>query len=517
MRPVLLIVLDGFGFNPETKGNAIRLARTPVLTELQERYPTTLLHASSRPVGLPTGIMGNSEVGHLNLGAGRVVWQEITRIDRAIDDGSFYTNEALAGAVSHVLSKGTNLHLMGLVSDGGVHSIDRHIHALIDLAAKRKLPPERLWIHAFTDGRDTYLKSGVDHVARLEKKCREAGCGRVATLIGRYFAMDRDKRWERTDLAWRALVNAEGTQATDPVQALRDAYAREETDEFIKPVIITNGAQEPLGRIAAGDAIVFFNFRADRGRQLTTAFTDPAFAGFPRDPWPRVHYVTMTQYDSAYPVAVAFKPSYLTRILGEKISQAGLKQLRVAETEKYAHVTYFFNGGDEKPFPGEDRALVPSPKVATYDLQPEMSAHGITDKMVEAIRGGQYGFILQNFANPDMVGHTGVIAAAVQAVETVDECLGRIVPEVLSRGGALCITSDHGNCEVMIDPATGGPHTFHTTNPVPFVLVGDRFKGGKLRDACSLCDVAPTLLELLEMDQPEAMGGKTLIQTRAGM
>lgn len=515
--PVHLIVLDGFGHNPETKGNAIRLAKTPVLTELQQRFPSTLLHASSRQVGLPWGVMGNSEVGHLNLGAGRVVWQEITRIDRAIEEGDFFTNPALVGAVQHALDRGTNLHLWGLVSDGGVHAMDRHIYALIDLAARMKLPAERLFLHAFMDGRDTYFKSGVEHVGRLMKKCQEAGCGRVATLVGRYFAMDRDKRWERTNVAWRALVLGEGTKASDPLAALHACYAREETDEFIKPIVITNGSGEAIGRVQEHDAVIFFNYRTDRTRQLTHAFVDETFEGFARDPRPRVHFATMTEYESSFRLPVAFKPTFLTRILGEMISGAGLQQLRLAETEKYPHVTYFFNGGEEKPFPGENRIMVPSPKVATYDLQPEMSALEATEHMVSAILSGQYGFVLQNFANPDMVGHTGVLAAAVKAVETVDACLGRIVPAVLERGGVVAITSDHGNCEVMIDPQTGTPHTYHTTNPVPFLLVGDRYRGVKLRPEASLCDVAPTMLELLEMPQPEAMGGKTLIQTRAGL
>ena len=507
-RPVVLCVLDGFGLSDRTEGNAIRLAKTPRMTAFGQRYPSCKLLASGRDVGLPKGLMGNSEVGHLNLGAGRVVWQDIARIDRDIDDGDFFRLPALLASMKHALDAGTAFHMMGLVSDGGVHSSDRHYAALLDLARQQGLPADRVFVHAFLDGRDTPPKSGVDHVHRLVEHA--TGKGRVVTVVGRYYAMDRDKRWERVAEAYHALLLGEGYRAADPAAAVEQAYARGETDEFVKPTCIVDPSGRPLGRFRDGDSVFFFNFRADRAREITRAVNDETFDGFPRRARVKVNYATMTRYEETFTYPKAYAPEYVQRPIGQTVSERGLTQLRIAETEKYAHVTYFFSGGDEKALPGEERLLIQSPKVATYDLKPEMSAPEVASKTVEAIQSGKFDLVVLNFANPDMVGHTGVLPAAIQAVEVIDACVGRVADAALRAGGAVLLTSDHGNCEVMIDPATGGPHTAHTTNPVPLTLISEAHVGARLRDG-ALCDVAPTLLTVMGIERTAEMSGKPLL------
>jgi 2,3-bisphosphoglycerate-independent phosphoglycerate mutase len=507
-----LIILDGFGNNPRKEGNAIKLAKTPVISLLRETYPETALFSSSFEVGLPEGVMGNSEVGHMNLGAGRVVYQDITRIDKAIKEGTFFTNVALLGIIDHVKKNKSNLHLMGLVSDGGVHSVDRHYFALIELAKKNGIQQDSVFFHAFTDGRDTPPTSGYSYLGTLVKKMNDVGVGRLVSVMGRYYAMDRDKRWDRTALAYNALVNGEGNTTTTLLNAVKESYAKGETDEFIKPIILANNSNQPVGRILEGDGIIFFNFRADRGRQLTRVFTSKEFNDFDRKRLPSIYFVTMTQYHESFTnVPVAFHPSYLKGILPEILSGHGLNQIRIAETEKYAHVTYFFNGGDEKAYKGEERVLIPSPKVATYDLMPEMSAFQVAQTAVARIKSGAYDVMILNFANPDMVGHTGNLEAAVKAVETVDKCIGNILKAVGEMSGVAIVTADHGNCEQMIDYETKSPHTYHTTFPVPLILVADDFKGKKLRQSGALCDVAPTMLEILGISSSSILEGKSLL------
>jgi 2,3-bisphosphoglycerate-independent phosphoglycerate mutase len=455
--------------------------------------------------------MGDSEVGHTNLGAGRIVYQDLVRINRAVEDGSFYKNDALLLACRRAKENGGALHLMGLLSDGGVHSHNEHLYALVELARREGVP--RTFVHAFMDGRDTPPKSGLDYMAQLEKRLRDMGYGKVAVVSGRYYAMDRDKRWDRVALAYAAIVKGEGQRAPSGVGAMEAAYGRGETDEFVKPTVIVNGDGKPVGPARDGDAVLFFNFRADRAREITRALADPGFKEFDRGHAPRLSaYVCMTDYDKTFPYPVAYAPQDLTEIFPEIVSHAGLKQLRCAETEKYAHVTFFFNGGRETVFPGEDRILVPSPRdVKTYDEKPEMSAREVTDKLVAAIGTGQHGFVLVNYANPDMVGHTGILDAAVKAVKVVDECVGRLWQAAKAQRMAMLVTADHGNCELMTDPQTGEPHTAHTLNPVPFILADPDLRGAKLRAKGVLADVAPTALQVMGLPQPKEMKGLGLL------
>ncbi len=510
-RPVLLAILDGWGEGEPSPANAVHVAATPNMDQWRAAYPFTLLAAHNGAVGLPEGQMGNSEVGHLNIGAGRVVYQDFTRINLAIEDGSFFDNQVLVSTMTEARERGGAVHLLGLVSDGGVHSHIDHLAALLRLAARCGV--REVCIHAFLDGRDTPPESGAGYLRRLKEIIVTAGVGRIVMVSGRYYAMDRDKRWERVQRAWEAMVDGRGPTATDPVAAVEAAYQRGETDEFVVPTVMVDEQGRPLGAVRDGDAVIFYNFRADRARQLTQAFTDPSFAGFPVRHRPQLlRFVTFTEYEKDFDVPVAFPPLSLARILGEEVSRAGLTQLRIAETEKYAHVTYFFNGGREEPFPGEERLLVPSPReVATYDQKPAMSAPAVTDALLERIAADAYDLIVLNFANGDMVGHTGILEAAVAACETVDRCLGRIVEGVLARGGVVCITADHGNADIMTDPKTGEPYTAHTLNPVPFILVGNGLAGRQLRSGGALKDIAPTILHLLGLPVPDEMEGENLL------
>ena len=506
-KQVVLVVIDGFGHREEREGNAIALANAPVWTRLWQRFPRTLLEASGRAVGLPAGQMGNSEVGHLNLGAGRVVKQDLVRITEAIEDGSFFTRPAFVGACESVRASGGTLHLMGLLGDGGVHALDEHLFALVDLAARQRV--DRVAIHALLDGRDTMPMSGLEYMR--ETLARTQGRAKIASLGGRYFGMDRDRRWERVKKWYDASVRGVGPTVTDPVEAIRDAYHRGQTDEFIDPVVVQENGQ-PVAPMRDGDALICFNFRSDRMRQILRALTDPGFDGFDTGARPAVSVATMTSYDRTFSFPVGFAPFSMARIMAEVVSGAGMTMFRTAETEKYPHVTYFYNGGIEAPFAGEERELVASPKVPTYDLQPEMSAAGVTDVLCRAIESGSYDFTLCNYANCDMVGHTGVFPAVIKAVETVDSCLARVVAAAEKAGARLLVTADHGNCEVMIDPKGGGPHTAHTTNPVPLVVVdptGDR----PLRNGGALCDVGPTILSMLGLEQPDEMTGRDLRTT----
>ena len=510
-KPVLLVVLDGWGIRKEREANAIAVAGTPHVDALVREYPSTAIETSGLSVGLPEGQMGNSEVGHTNLGAGRIVYQDLVRINRAIEDGSFFQNDALLMACRRAKESGGALHLMGLLSDGGVHSHVEHLHACLELARREGVA--KAFVHAFMDGRDTPPKSGLGYLADLEKRLTEHRYGKVATVCGRYWAMDRDKRWDRVSTAYAAMVRGEGRRVPSGVAAMEQAYAADETDEFVKPSVVVNGDGKAVGPIRDGDALLFFNFRADRAREITRAFTEQGFKEFDRGVVPRLSaYVCMTEYDKTFGLPVAFGPTDLTEIFPEIVSRAGLKQLRCAETEKYAHVTFFFNGGRETVYPGEDRILVPSPRdVKTYDEKPEMSAREVTDKLAAAIGTGQYGFVLVNFANPDMVGHTGKLDAAVKAVKVVDECVGRLLQAARQQGMAMLDTADHGNCEMMTDPVTGEPHTAHTLNPVPFILADPDFKGAKLRSKGVLADVAPTALQVMGVPQPSEMKGLGLI------
>ena len=510
-RPCMLIILDGWGIDSSTKGNAVAIADTPVLDRLLATYPTTRLKTCGPDVGLPPGIMGNSEVGHLNIGAGRIVYQDLLRIDGSIADGSFFQNGTLKKLMDDLKASGGRLHLMGLVSDGGVHSQLTHLLALLDMA--QSIGVARTLVHAITDGRDTAPDSGAGYVQQVQDHINERGYGRIASVCGRYWAMDRDQRWERTERAWNLYVREEGLTADNPVEAVREAYKRNETDEFIQPIVFAESGKTSDGVVRDGDGIIFFNFRADRARQLTRAFTVDEFDGFDRGVRPRLAgYVTMTLYDEHFTVPVAFGPEHLNNILGEVVSKNGLRQLRIAETEKYAHVTYFFNGGEEAAFEGEDRCLIPSPReVPTYDHKPEMSAEPVTEEVLKRIDSGVYDLIVLNFANMDMVGHTGVIEAAVRACETVDRCIGRIVDKLQRMGGAALITADHGNAEQMLDEA-GHPHTAHTLNPVNLVLVAEAYRKIRLRAQGRLADIAPTLLELMQIPQPAEMNGQSLIE-----
>ncbi|CAN5284968.1 2,3-bisphosphoglycerate-independent phosphoglycerate mutase [soil metagenome] len=503
--PVVLLVLDGWGYRAEQEGNAIAMANVPTWDKLWAGAPRTLLEASGEAVGLPCGQIGNSEVGHLNLGAGRVVQQDLVRISAAIQDGAFFRNDAFLAACNHAKKSNGTLHLVGLIGSGGVHAIDTHLLALLDLAEREKMP--RVAIHAMLDGRDTMPRSGLGYLEELLAKAN--GRARLASVGGRYFGMDRDHRWERVEQWYRSAVTGTGPTSSDALALVADAYSRGVTDEFVVPTTIIDEQGSPVAPMRDGDAVICFNYRSDRMRQIVRALTDPEFKGFDVADRSKTLVVTMTLYDQTFNVPVAFPPQSMARIVAEVVSGSGLTMLKTAETEKYAHVTYFFNGGIEAPFPGEDRRLVPSQKVATYDLAPEMSAAGITEVLCSAIEAREHDFVLCNYANADMVGHTGSVPAILKAVETVDGALALVVASAAKAGARLLITADHGNCEMMIDPVTGGPHTAHTTNPVPFLVVDEQGKHG-LRDGGALCDVGPTILRLLGLDQPSEMTGRDL-------
>jgi 2,3-bisphosphoglycerate-independent phosphoglycerate mutase len=495
MKPLVVTVLDGWGFTPMIEGNAIAAARKPNYDRLLREYPNTLVHTSGPFVGLPEGQMGNSEVGHMNIGAGRVVFMDVTRIDKMIATGDFFSDRTLLAAMHH--ARGRRLHLMGLVSNGGVHSMNTHLYALLEMARREQVAD--VAVHCFMDGRDTPPESGAGFLEELERAMRRIGVGRIATISGRYYAMDRDKRWERIDRAKVAMVEGAGEKNSSAVAAAKRSYQRGITDEFIEPVTIVDERQDPVGRIREEDACIFFNYRADRGRQMTEALTKAPL---------KLHFTTMTQYDKSFTVPFVLTRELPLNILANVMGEAGWKNLRIAETEKYAHVTYFFNGGNEKPYAGEEREMVASPKVATYDLKPEMSAEGITEVVMKAIERGGFDVIVMNFANADMVGHSGKIEPTVRAVETVDACLGRIHDTLRRAGGRWIITADHGNAETMIDPVTKGPHTYHTTNPVPFIVVDEERR--RLRPGASLQDIAPTVLGMMGAAQPKEMSGRDI-------
>lgn len=526
-KPLVLIILDGWGYSPKTKANAIALARKPTYDRLLREYPNTLIHTSGRFVGLPDGQMGNSEVGHLNIGAGRIVHMDSTRIELMIQNGELFSNSTLLAAMKNARSGGRRLHLFGLVSDGGVHSYQTHLYALVRMAKQNGV--DRVFVHAFMDGRDTLPTNGAGYLQQLQQKMREYNTGKIATVNGRYYAMDRDRRWERIAKAFNAMVygDSEAGKYVDAIQRVKDSYNKGVTDEFVVPFVCVDNRGEPLATIRDEDSCICFNFRADRVRQITRALTRNSGlnaqngsdlpgaadldATIPRDRVPKnLHYVCMTQYDKQFSLPVVISRESLNNILANVMGQMKLRNLRVAETEKYAHVTYFFNGGVEQPFPGEDRVLVPSPKVATYDLKPEMSAAGIADAAVKATEDSTFDVIIVNFANADMVGHSGKIEPTVKAVETVDACLGSIEAAVRAKGGAMLITADHGNAEMMIDPATGGPHTAHTTNPVPFIVVAENSKQFTLKNDGSLRDISPTILGMLGLPEPKEMTGQDL-------
>ncbi|MBO4288997.1 MAG: 2,3-bisphosphoglycerate-independent phosphoglycerate mutase [Lachnospiraceae bacterium] len=507
--PTVLMILDGFGLSSEKIGNAQYLANMPNIDRLYTDYPNSTLSASGLDVGLPDGQMGNSEVGHLNIGAGRIVYQDLTKITKAIQDGDFFENPELIRAIDNAKEKGTALHLWGLLSDGGVHSHILHVAALVEMAKRRGLG--RVFIHAFLDGRDTPPTSGITYLQQLQSVCEKLKCGTIATLSGRYYAMDRDKRWERVERAYKALTDGnEAIVSIDLAKSLQESYDKGVTDEFVEPTVLVDRSCRPVGRVHDGDSIIFFNFRPDRAREITRAFVDDAFDGFEREKLQDLTYVCFTEYDATMPnVTIAFPKTAPENTLGQYIAGLGYHQLRLAETEKYAHVTFFFNGGIEAPNENEDRILVPSPKVATYDLQPEMSAYQVRDELVKAILEQKHELIIINFANPDMVGHTGVLEAAVKAVEAVDTCVGDAVNAVLQVNGQMLIIADHGNCETMIEP-DGSPMTAHTTNPVPVILISNNERRG-LMSGGRLCDVSPTLLDMMGLPQPEEMTGHSLL------
>ena len=502
----MLMILDGFGINENEKGNAVKLANTPNIDKLMKTCPTTQIYTSGMQVGLPDGQMGNSEVGHTNIGAGRIVYQELTKITKSIEDGDFFSIPELVEAIENCKKNHSKLHILGLLSDGGVHSHIRHLFALLELAKRKDF--EDVYVHCFLDGRDTPPASGESYIAKLEEKMKEKGVGKIASISGRFYAMDRDKRWQRVQKAYDALVNGVGNKATSAISAIEASYQKEVFDEFVEPTVIYSG-DSPVATIQNNDSVIYFNFRPDRAREITRTLVDPDFKEFETKKM-KLYFVCFRQYDETIPnVEIAFKPETLKNTFGEYISNLGLTQLRIAETEKYAHVTFFFNGGEEKQYPGEDRILVPSPKVETYDMQPEMSAEEVTVKVVEAIKSGKYNVIILNYANPDMVGHTGSLEAAIKAIEKIDDCVQRVVDAVKEQGGELLITADHGNAEQMIDYKTGEPHTAHTTNPVPLILVGKddvKLKSGKL------ADLAPTMLDMMGIEKPEQMTGNSLIE-----
>ncbi len=504
----MLMILDGFGENSNEKGNAVKLSDTPNLDKLMKMCPTTDIYTSGLNVGLPDGQMGNSEVGHTNIGAGRIVYQELTRITKSIEDGDFFSIEEFNNAIQNCKDNNSSLHVMGLLSDGGVHSHIRHLYALLELAKRKGI--ENVYVHCFLDGRDTPPTSAENYITQLENKMKEKEIGKIASIMGRFYAMDRDKRWERVKKAYDALVKGDGIKAPTAISAIESSYQKEVFDEFVEPTIICNG-ETPIATIQQNDSVIFFNFRPDRARQITRALVDDKFEGFTNKDL-QLYFVCMTQYDETMPnVEIAFKPTSLKNTFGEYISAKGYTQLRIAETEKYAHVTFFFNGGEEKQYEGEDRILVPSPKVETYDQKPEMSAYEVTNKVLEAISSDKYDCIILNYANPDMVGHTGNLDAAVKAIETIDECVGKVVNLIEEKNGVLLITADHGNSEQMIDYKTGEPHTAHTTNPVPLILVG--MENVKLKQG-KLADLAPTMLDIMELQKPEEMTGQSIIDRK---
>ena len=504
---MMLMILDGFGINDKEEGNAVKLAQTPNIDKLMKTCPTTRIYTSGLKVGLPEGQMGNSEVGHTNIGAGRIVYQELTKITKSIEDGDFFSIPEFNRAIENCQKYHSKLHIMGLLSDGGVHSHQRHLYALLELAKRKDF--EDVYVHCFLDGRDTPPASGEGYITKLEEKIKEKGVGKIATLSGRFYSMDRDKRWQRIEKSYQAMVNGEGIKATSAIQAIESSYQKEVFDEFVEPTVICNG-DTPVATIGQHDSVIFFNFRPDRAREITRTLVDPDFNEFSTKKDLDLCFICMTPYDETLPnVEIAFKKQRLDNTFGEFVSKHGLTQLRIAETEKYAHVTFFFNGGEEKQYPGEDRILVPSPKVETYDMQPEMSAEEVTVKVVEAIQSQKYNVIILNYANPDMVGHTGSLEAAIKAIEKIDECVGRVVEAIQHQNGILLITADHGNSEQMIDYKTGEPHTAHTTNPVPLILVGKddvKLKEGKL------ADLAPTMLDLMGYEKPEEMTGESIIK-----
>lgn len=508
-KPVMLAILDGFGISDHDDGNAVKLASKPNYDRLSSTYPYTTIGGSGLSVGLPDGQMGNSEVGHLNIGAGRIIYQALTRITKAIMDGELSQNETLLKAINNVKINNSSLHLLGLLSDGGVHSHIDHLKGLISFAAEQGI--RKVYVHAFLDGRDTPPDSAPSYIEELESYMHELGVGSIATLSGRYYAMDRDNRWERTQLAYEAMVLGKGENGVSAKEAVQRSYHDNKTDEFVLPTVILNG-DKPTATIKDSDSVIFFNFRPDRARQMTRAINDKVFEGFKRENLD-LTFITLTEYDKTLQnVHVAFGPTSYKNTLGEYLAGLGKKQLRIAETEKYAHVTFFFNGGIEEPYANEDRVLIPSPKVATYDLKPEMSAYEMTEEVINRIDSHVYDTIILNFANPDMVGHTGVVEAAVKAIETVDECLGKIVDKILEENGSIFITSDHGNSEQMIDYSTGGPMTAHTINAVPFIYVSKDTEGKELREGGVLADIAPTMLEEMGLEIPKEMTGKTLFR-----
>ena len=501
----MLMILDGFGKNSNSKGNAVKIANTPNIDKLISTSPTTEVFTSGLSVGLPEGQMGNSEVGHTNIGAGRVVYQELTRITKSIEDSDFFSIPEFNNAIENCKKNNSKLHIMGLVSDGGVHSHNRHLYALLEVAKRKDF--ENVFVHCFLDGRDTPPASAEAYIMKLEEKMKEKAIGKIATISGRFYAMDRDNRWERVEKAYDAIANGNGPKATSAVAAIESSYQKEIFDEFVEPTVICS-SDKPIAKIEENDSVIFFNFRPDRAREITRTLVDPSFDKFEIKKM-NLNFVCMTQYDETMPnVEIAFKSTALTNTFGEVISENGLKQLRIAETEKYAHVTFFFNGGEEKQYKGEDRILIPSPKVETYDRKPEMSAYEVTDKVIEAIKSAHYDAIILNYANPDMVGHTGNLEASVKAIEVIDECVGKVVEAVREQDGVVLITADHGNSEQMIDYKTGEPYTAHTTNPVPLILVGMskfKLKPGKLSD------LAPTMLEIMGIDKPLEMTGESLL------
>ena len=502
----MLMILDGFGINEKEEANAIKLANTPNIDKLMKTCPTTKIYTSGLNVGLPDGQMGNSEVGHTNIGAGRIVYQELTRITKSIEDGEFFSNSELVEAIENCKKNNSKLHIMGLLSDGGVHSHIRHLFAILELAKRKDF--EDVYVHCFMDGRDTPPTSGESYIIKLEDKIREKGIGKIASISGRFYSMDRDKRWNRIQKAYNAIVNGDGEKSTSAITAIESSYQKEVFDEFVEPTVICQN-NEPIAKIEENDSVIFFNFRPDRARELTRAIVDKDFNEFETKKM-NLYFVCFTQYDETIPnVRIAFKPQTLKNTFGEYISKKGLTQLRIAETEKYAHVTFFFNGGEEKQYPGEDRILVPSPKVETYDMQPEMSAKEVTDKVIEAIILKKYDCIILNYANPDMVGHTGNLEAAIKAIETIDECVGKVIEVVKENNGVMLITADHGNAEQMLDYKTGEPQTAHTSNPVPLILVGK--EDAKLKEG-KLADLAPTMLKLMGLEKPEEMTGENIIE-----
>ncbi|MFA6807472.1 MAG: 2,3-bisphosphoglycerate-independent phosphoglycerate mutase [Eubacteriales bacterium] len=511
-KPLMLMIIDGWGYSSEEEGNAVLEAKMPNLTCLMDIYPKTLLKASGIAVGLPEGQMGNSEVGHLNIGAGRVVYQEFTRITKAVENGEILDNAILRETMKKIISEDKPLHLIGLLSDGGVHSHIKHLFSLLEMAKKSGV--KEVYVHPILDGRDVLPQSAKTYIIQLEQKLKDLKLGKIATVSGRYYAMDRDKHWDRIEKAYRAFVYSEGQVASCALAAVDKSYESKVIDEFVLPTVIVGENGEPIAQIKDGDSIIFFNFRADRAREITSAFIEEEFDGFERSGRPKVNYVCLTEYDVNFNCPKAFPPQNLENTMGKVLEKNGQKQLRIAETEKYAHVTFFFNGGVEEPSDGEERCLIPSPNVATYNLKPEMSAYEITDTLLKKMEENEYDVVVLNFANADMVGHTGNMEATVKGLEAVDVCIGKIADEMLRRGATLLITADHGNAECMIDTETGSPLTCHTLNKVPFIIVDDYFKGRVLRSGAALCDIAPTMLDLLEIDIPKEMTGKSLLEIK---